>query len=355
MTQLAIAPQTMPVLNPAQTAAAGEAAGDGQAAPDFAAVLQAQIAPPAKDTAEAAILAAALPLGATEGDSGVAGPDPLAAATDLMAGLLPDMAALDLAPAAALAAAAAPPQPAAAPPLAAAPGPGASQPIARYAAAALPDSHAATAGAIAAQQRQAGAVATSGQPAAAATMPPQAATAMPAEARLPAAAVDAAAAPAQVHSAAPLLPAGPAGNAPALSRIDTPVGARGWDAEVGQKVVWMVNRMESRAELSLTPPQLGKVDVSIIVNGEQTSATFVAASPAAREALEQALPRLREILAEAGISLGQASVNAESPREGRKEPAAQAAAGRGEAQAERSAAAVTQWARTGNGLIDTFA
>ena len=123
-----------------------------------------------------------------------------------------------------------------------------------------------------------------------------------ADTSLPAAAVE--------HAAVPLVHSSRTAEAPAVSRIDTPVGARGWDAEVGQKVVWMVNRTESRAELTLTPPQMGKVDVTLTISGEQTHANFVAASPAAREALEQALPRLREILADAGITLGQASVNA---------------------------------------------
>jgi len=374
MTQLAIAPQSMPVLNPAQAAAPGEtsaAATDGQAAPDFAAVLQAQIAQPAKDTAEAAILAAALPPGAADGDAGPAVEVPQAAMTELVAGLLPDMAVLApalataLAPAAAVASAPAALQPADTPvvqtPLATAPGLDAGQTQTRNTAVALPDRIAATAGVAAPQPGQAGTPAASAQAAATPAAPQATAMAeLPAatlsvEAKLPAPAIEAAATPAPTPAAAPHVPAAPAGEAPALSRIDTPVGARGWDAEVGQKVVWMVNRMESRAELSLTPPQLGRVEVTITVSGEQTSATFVAASPAAREALEQALPRLREILAEAGISLGQASVNAESARDGREETPAQAAAGRGEAQAERTTTTVTPWTRTGNGLIDTFA
>jgi flagellar hook-length control protein FliK len=382
MTQLAIAPQSMPVLNPAQAAAPGEtsaAATDGQAAPDFAAVLQAQIAQPAKDTAEAAILAAALPPGAADGDAGPAVEVPQAAMTELVAGLLPDMAVLApalataLAPAAAVASAPAALQPADTPvvqtPLATAPGLDAGQTQTRNTAVALPDRIAATAGVAAPQPGQAGTPAASAQAAATPAAPQATAMAeLPAatlsvEAKLPAPAIEAAATPAPTSAAtpaptpaaAPHVPAAPAGEAPALSRIDTPVGARGWDAEVGQKVVWMVNRMESRAELSLTPPQLGRVEVTITVSGEQTSATFVAASPAAREALEQALPRLREILAEAGISLGQASVNAESARDGREETPAQAAAGRGEAQAERTTTTVTPWTRTGNGLIDTFA
>jgi flagellar hook-length control protein FliK len=114
---------------------------------------------------------------------------------------------------------------------------------------------------------------------------------------------------------------------------------RGWDAEVGQKVVWMVNRTESRAELTLTPPHMGKVDVTIDDEGDQTSASFVAASPAAREALEQALPRLREILADAGITLGQASVNAESPRNGRPTETPGGAASAAAAQRPPAAAA----------------
>ncbi len=138
-------------------------------------------------------------------------------------------------------------------------------------------------------------------------------------------------------------------------RIDTPVGSRGWDNEMAQKVVILVGRQESRAELTLTPPQLGRVEVTITVQGDQTSAAFVSASPAAREALEQALPRLREILAEAGITLGQASVNAESPRQGRDDPATTARGDSPVREAARDSDAPVQRVRRSNGLIDTFA
>lgn len=149
--------------------------------------------------------------------------------------------------------------------------------------------------------------------------------------------------------------AAPVASASPALRIDTPVGGHGWDAEVGQKVVLMVNRQESRAELTLTPPQLGKVEVTISINGDQTSATFVSASPAAREALEQALPRLREMMAEAGISLGQASVNAESAQRGRDEATTgNRGSGRG-TDAAGAPLVSTQWVQRSSGLIDTFA
>jgi flagellar hook-length control protein FliK len=117
----------------------------------------------------------------------------------------------------------------------------------------------------------------------------------------------------------------------------------------------MVNRLESRAELTLTPPQMGRVEVSISVNGDQTSAAFVSASPAAREALEQALPRLREILAEAGITLGQASVNAESPRQDREGTPAEQRGGNRNVESAGAAAPPVQWLRRSEGLVDTFA
>jgi flagellar hook-length control protein FliK len=110
-------------------------------------------------------------------------------------------------------------------------------------------------------------------------------------------------APQSTHATSQSLPVAPA------------VGAPGWSEEVGNRVIWMANRMESRAELVLTPPQMGRVEVSLSISGDQASATFVSPNPAVREALEAALPRLREVLADAGIQLGQAQVGAENARQ----------------------------------------
>ncbi|MBA3034093.1 MAG: flagellar hook-length control protein FliK [Gammaproteobacteria bacterium] len=93
------------------------------------------------------------------------------------------------------------------------------------------------------------------------------------------------------------------------------VGAPGWGQELGNRIAWMANRMESRAELVLTPPQMGRIEVSLTVAGDQASAIFTSANPVVREALEAAMPRLREMLADAGIQLGQAQVGAENSRQ----------------------------------------
>lgn len=97
--------------------------------------------------------------------------------------------------------------------------------------------------------------------------------------------------------------------------VDQHVGAAGWGQEVGNRLVWMSSSTNSHAELVLTPPQMGRVEVSLSVTGDQATATFVSTNPLVREALEAAMPRLREILADAGIQLGQTQVGAENARQ----------------------------------------
>lgn len=98
-------------------------------------------------------------------------------------------------------------------------------------------------------------------------------------------------------------------------RIDTPLGQTGWHDEVGQKLTWMVGNNRQQADLVLNPPQLGRVEVSLTMNGDQATAIFTSSNPAVREALENSLHRLREVLADAGVSLGQTQVGSESPNQ----------------------------------------
>lgn len=92
--------------------------------------------------------------------------------------------------------------------------------------------------------------------------------------------------------------------------ISTPVTAHNWADEVGQRLNWVANKDNGRAELILNPPHMGKIEVSINLNGDQASASFTAANQATRDAIQDAMPRLREVLADAGIQLGQANVSA---------------------------------------------
>ena len=145
--------------------------------------------------------------------------------------------------------------------------------------------------------------------------------------------------------------------------VEQPVGASGWGQEVGNRVVWMANRMESRAELVLTPPQMGRVEVSLSISGDQANASFVSANPQVREALEAAMPRLREILADAGIQLGQAQVGAENPHQSAQQEKngdnfgldhATKSTGSSQ-QTSATALPVSPGLKIGRGLVDVFA
>jgi len=100
-----------------------------------------------------------------------------------------------------------------------------------------------------------------------------------------------------------------AGSVP-TDRLSARVGTPAWDNQVGQKVIWMVGGEDQSATLELNPPDLGPVQVVLNVSNDLASVTFSSQQLEVRQALENALPRLREMMSESGIALGNATVNA---------------------------------------------
>jgi len=108
---------------------------------------------------------------------------------------------------------------------------------------------------------------------------------------------------------------GPEGSAGLMSNtfsINTPVQTPQWSQSLGQSVQWMVNQNMQHAEIKLNPPDLGLLDIRVTVNNDQASVTFVAPNAAVREALESAMPKLREMLEESGVSLADVNVSEHS-------------------------------------------
>ena len=82
--------------------------------------------------------------------------------------------------------------------------------------------------------------------------------------------------------------------------------------QLAEKVRWMVNTKNLVAEIRLDPAELGSVNVKVALSGESVTVNFVVQSQQARDAVDTATPKLREMLAEKGIELGQSSVHQES-------------------------------------------
>lgn len=119
--------------------------------------------------------------------------------------------------------------------------------------------------------------------------------------------------PIQTQSSTASFAANP--NGPAQAVVKTPVTHDAWGNEFSQKITWLATQHTQSAELHLNPPQLGPLDVVINVSGDQATALFTSPHAAVRDAVEQALPRLREMLADNGIMLGNATVSDQSPKE----------------------------------------
>jgi flagellar hook-length control protein FliK len=125
------------------------------------------------------------------------------------------------------------------------------------------------------------------------------------------------AAPTPVATAAPVADTGRAQPLPrayadaaanATANVPVPVGNNGWSDAVADKVMWFSANKISTAEIHLNPPDLGPLQVRINAQHDQASVVFSSQHAQVRDALDQALPRLRDMLGSQGIQLLDVSV-----------------------------------------------
>ena len=145
--------------------------------------------------------------------------------------------------------------------------------------------------------------------------------------------------------------------------INTPVTDPAWGNEFNQKITWMATQHQQTAELHLNPPNLGPLDVVLKVSGDQATALFTSPHAAVRDVVQQALPQLRDMLAGNGITLGNAMVSDQSPKDQQAWQASQQQKGtRGSgtldatiASGSISAVTTATLAPRHQGMVDTFA
>lgn len=147
--------------------------------------------------------------------------------------------------------------------------------------------------------------------------------------------------------------------------ISTPLGTNGWADEFSQKISWISTQQNQVAELHLNPPNLGPLDVVLKITDNQATALFTSPHGAVRDAVENALPKLREILADNGIMLGNTTVSDQPPRDRSMDgfmnqnsgttPQHEFPSIASESAGLPSATAQTGMVRRHNGMVDTFA
>lgn len=97
--------------------------------------------------------------------------------------------------------------------------------------------------------------------------------------------------------------------------VHVPVGTPEWADEIGSRLTLMTQKGEHTASLRLSPEHLGPLEIRIAMRDDQASVWFGAAHADTRAAIENALPRLRELFSATGMSLADAGVSREPPKQ----------------------------------------
>jgi flagellar hook-length control protein FliK len=135
--------------------------------------------------------------------------------------------------------------------------------------------------------------------------------------------------------------------------LRSPVGSSSWNDELGAHLTWMTSQGLESGSLSLSPEHLGPLEVHISVQNGDASVWFGAHQADTRAALEQALPRLREMFASQGLTLTDSGVSRESPQNQTKSTRQQGVNAISAVGSTDVSGSVTS--RVSLGLVDTYA
>lgn len=153
--------------------------------------------------------------------------------------------------------------------------------------------------------------------------------------------------------------------APVVVGQPVPMHQGGWSEAVVDRVMVMSSQNLKSAEIQLDPAELGRLEVRISVNQEQSQVTFASPHAGVREALDSQMHRLRELFAQQGMNQLDVNVSDQSLSRGWQGQEGDGGRGRGGASSEllgadeelhpggvESARASTVSAR---GLVDYYA
>jgi len=143
-----------------------------------------------------------------------------------------------------------------------------------------------------------------------------------------------------------------------MSQIAAPFGNERWQTAMNQHVMNMVSSGDEVASLTLSPPDLGPIQVVLKVDNQSVNTSFITDNPLVRQALEDGMQDLRDRMESQGLQLGQTFVGDGQQAQQHFEqqtsrPGSQslASTAEGDAVATPQTAVKTTVAR---GLVDTF-
>lgn len=103
--------------------------------------------------------------------------------------------------------------------------------------------------------------------------------------------------------------AGQLQRAAAELQLPTAMDKPEWGKELGNRILWMTRQDVQSARIQLNPPHLGPIEVRVSVHNDIANVAFSAQHAQVREALEQAIPRLRDMLDSSGFTQADVGVS----------------------------------------------
>ncbi|QUJ66693.1 flagellar hook-length control protein FliK [Photobacterium sp. GJ3] len=82
--------------------------------------------------------------------------------------------------------------------------------------------------------------------------------------------------------------------------------------QLAERVQMLMSKNLKHVDIRLDPPELGRLQIKLHINQDQASVQFNVSNAQTRDLIEQAMPRLRELLQQQGIQLAQGSVQQDS-------------------------------------------
>jgi flagellar hook-length control protein FliK len=96
------------------------------------------------------------------------------------------------------------------------------------------------------------------------------------------------------------------------TEITEPFGRPAWAQGMGKQILWMANQNISSAEIRLNPAHLGPIEVRLDISDDQINVALSSRHANVREAMEMALPKLRDMFDSNGLSLADTDISHQS-------------------------------------------
>ncbi len=91
--------------------------------------------------------------------------------------------------------------------------------------------------------------------------------------------------------------------------IDTPLNQPQWGESLAGRVSLLLSENQQTAKININPPELGPIEIRVTIKNEQANINFFAHHGDVRDAIEDAFPKLREMLSQNGLSMGESNVS----------------------------------------------